>query len=36
MPDHAAIAKANGIEICYEMFGDPGAPPLFLIMGLGS
>jgi pimeloyl-ACP methyl ester carboxylesterase len=30
------MAKANGIEICYEMFGDPGAPPLLLIMGLGS
>jgi pimeloyl-ACP methyl ester carboxylesterase len=28
-------AKANGIEIEYETFGDPGASPLFLIAGLG-
>src|SRR6202521_4756456 len=28
--------KANGIEIEYETFGDPGAQPLLLIGGLGS
>ncbi|WP_315719141.1 MULTISPECIES: alpha/beta hydrolase [unclassified Bradyrhizobium] len=28
--------RANGIDICYEIFGDPGAPPLLLIMGLGA
>lgn len=28
--------KANGIEIEYETFGDPDAPPLLLIGGLGS
>jgi pimeloyl-ACP methyl ester carboxylesterase len=28
--------KANGIEIEYETFGDPGAQPLLLIMGLGA
>jgi pimeloyl-ACP methyl ester carboxylesterase len=28
--------KANGIEIEYETFGDAGAPPLLLIMGLGA
>ena len=22
------------IELCYETFGDPGDPPLLLIMGL--
>ncbi len=30
-----ALAQANGIEICYQSFGDPHAPPLLLIMGLG-
>ncbi|MGH7788749.1 MAG: alpha/beta fold hydrolase [Candidatus Binatia bacterium] len=28
--------KANGIEIEYEEFGDRHAPPVLLIMGLGS
>lgn len=28
--------SANGIEICYEIFGDPGAEPMLLIMGLGA
>lgn len=28
--------RANGIDICYEIFGDPSAPPLLLIMGLGG
>src|SRR5215216_3028072 len=30
------IARANGIDICYEIFGDPAAEPLLLIMGLGA
>ncbi len=30
------IAQANGIEICYETFGEPDSPPLLLIMGLGG
>lgn len=30
------IARANGIEICYEIFGAPDAEPLVLIMGLGA
>ena len=25
---------ANGIELAYETFGDAGAPPVVLIMGL--
>ena len=29
-------ARANGIDICYEIFGDAGAEPLLLIMGLGA
>ena len=29
----AARAKANGIELCFDTFGDPAAPPLVLIMG---
>jgi pimeloyl-ACP methyl ester carboxylesterase len=30
------LARANGIDICYEIFGDPAAAPLLLIMGLGA
>ena len=30
------FAQVNGIELCYETFGDPGHPPLLLIMGLGT
>ncbi|MGJ4929535.1 alpha/beta fold hydrolase [Bradyrhizobium sp. HKCCYLS2038] len=33
-PQH--LVRANGIDICYETFGDPAAPPLLLIMGLGA
>ena len=29
-------AAANGIEIEYETIGDPGDPPLLLVMGLGA
>lgn len=29
-------AAANGIEIAYETFGDPGGLPLLLVMGLGT
>jgi pimeloyl-ACP methyl ester carboxylesterase len=32
----AARARANGIELCYDTFGDPGAPPLVLVMGLAA
>ena len=31
-----ATAVANGIELVYDTFGDPAAPPLVLIMGLAS
>jgi len=30
------IARANGIDLCYEIFGDPAAEPMILIMGLGA
>ncbi|MGJ5180568.1 alpha/beta fold hydrolase [Bradyrhizobium oligotrophicum] len=30
------MVRANGIDICYEIFGEPSAPPLLLIMGLGA
>ena len=30
------FAKANGIELCYDTFGDRKDPPLLLIMGLGA
>src|SRR5712672_2777874 len=30
------IARANGIDICYEIFGDANADPILLIMGLGA
>jgi len=30
------IARANGIDLCYEIFGDAAAEPLLLIMGLGA
>ena len=32
----SAIAKANGIEIVYDTFGDPDKPPVLLIVGLGQ
>ncbi len=31
-----ALARANGIELCYDSFGDANAPPMLLIMGLAS
>jgi pimeloyl-ACP methyl ester carboxylesterase len=29
-------ARANGIDICYEIFGEAAAEPMLLIMGLGA
>ena len=31
-----ATVKANGIELEYDVLGDPGDPPMLLIMGLGA
>lgn len=30
------FAQANGLTLCYQEFGDPDAPALLLIMGLGT
>ncbi|HEY0383244.1 MAG TPA: alpha/beta hydrolase [Candidatus Elarobacter sp.] len=32
----AAFVPANGIQLCYETFGDRANPPLVLIMGLAT
>ncbi|MGB0387202.1 MAG: alpha/beta fold hydrolase [Ardenticatenaceae bacterium] len=29
-------AQANGVELVYDSFGEPSAPPLLLVMGLGA
>jgi len=29
-------ARANGIELCWDSFGEAGAPPMLLIMGLAA
>ena len=30
------MIEANGVELCTEAFGDPGDPPVLLIMGIGA
>ena len=30
------LARVNGIELCYETFGDRSDPPALLVMGLGT
>lgn len=30
------MVEANGVELCTEPFGDPGDPPILLIMGVGA
>ena len=30
------FATVNGVELCYETFGDPTGTPVLLIMGLGT
>ncbi|WP_341886804.1 alpha/beta fold hydrolase [Variovorax sp. YR752] len=35
-PSPPLFASSNGIELAYDCFGDPAAPPLLLIMGLGT
>ena len=37
-PDHQPpqTVHANGLDLCYEIFGRPDAEPMVLIMGLGA
>jgi len=35
-PTETRTARANGLELAYDTFGDPTDPPLLLIMGLGT
>jgi pimeloyl-ACP methyl ester carboxylesterase len=30
------LIEANGVQLCSEPFGDPGDPPLLLVMGIGA
>jgi pimeloyl-ACP methyl ester carboxylesterase len=30
------MIEANGVELCAESFGDPGDPPILLVMGAGA
>jgi pimeloyl-ACP methyl ester carboxylesterase len=30
------MIEANGVELCTEPFGDPGDPPILLVMGIGG
>ena len=30
------VARANGLDICYEVFGDPAKPAVLLVMGVGA
>jgi pimeloyl-ACP methyl ester carboxylesterase len=34
--DERFAEVGNGITLCYETFGDPAAPPVLLVMGLGT
>jgi pimeloyl-ACP methyl ester carboxylesterase len=34
--DRAGRVGANGVEIAYEAFGDRDAPPVLMVMGLGT
>ena len=35
-PPNEQFCAADGIELCYETFGDAGDPALLLVMGLGT
>jgi hypothetical protein len=30
------MIEANDVELCTEPFGDPGDPPVLLVMGIGA
>lgn len=36
LPEGVHTVEANGLTLAYQEFGDPGDPPLLLVMGLGS
>jgi pimeloyl-ACP methyl ester carboxylesterase len=36
MQENSSLVPANGIELCYDAFGERTAPPLLLIMGLAA
>jgi pimeloyl-ACP methyl ester carboxylesterase len=36
MRENSSLVPANGIELCYDTFGDRAAPPLLLVMGLAA
>ena len=37
VPDErSSIVRANGIDLCYQTFGDRSKPALLLVMGLGT
>jgi pimeloyl-ACP methyl ester carboxylesterase len=35
-PSGSGLVPANGIQIAYETFGEPGGRPLIMVMGLGA
>ena len=35
-PTEEGFARAGDLELCWQRFGDPEAPPMLLIMGIGS
>lgn len=36
MTDRSGIARSGDLDVFYDEFGDPGDPPVLLIMGLGA
>lgn len=34
--DELFASLPSGIDLCYQTFGDPGDPPILLVMGLGG
>jgi pimeloyl-ACP methyl ester carboxylesterase len=30
------MIEANGVQLCAEPFGEPGSPPILLVMGIGA
>ena len=34
--DQPRLLRVGDLELCTDAFGDPGDPPLLLVMGLGA